>query len=44
MFRLEHFADLLVAGMSDAIIYADTEGVIRLWNRGAARVFGFNET
>ena len=41
---LEHFADRLVAGMSDAIIYADAEGVIRLWNRGACRVFGFTET
>jgi PAS domain S-box-containing protein len=40
---LEHFADRLVAGMSDAIIYADAEGVIRLWNRGATRVFGFTE-
>jgi PAS domain-containing protein len=41
---LEHFADRLVAGMSDAIVYADAEGVIRLWNRGATRVFGFTET
>src|SRR5215831_6238428 len=29
--------------MSDAIIYADAEGVIRVWNRGAIRVFGFAE-
>jgi PAS domain S-box-containing protein len=41
---LEHFADRLVAGMSDSTIYADAEGVIRLWNRGATRVFGFTET
>jgi PAS domain-containing protein len=41
---LEHFADRLVAGMSDAIVYADAEGVIRFWNRGATRVFGFTET
>ena len=41
---LEHFADRLIAGMSDAIVYADAEGVIRLWNRGATRVFGFTET
>jgi PAS domain S-box-containing protein len=27
----------------DAIVYADAEGVIRLWNRGAERVFGFSE-
>jgi PAS domain S-box-containing protein len=42
-FGLEHFADRLIAGMSEAIVYADTEGVIRLWNRGAARIFGFTE-
>jgi PAS domain S-box-containing protein len=42
--NLEHFADRLVAGMSDAIIYADADGVIRLWNRGATRIFGFTET
>jgi PAS domain S-box-containing protein len=37
------FADRLVSGMADAIIYADAEGVIRLWNRGATRIFGFAE-
>jgi PAS domain S-box-containing protein len=37
------FADRLVSGMADAFIYADAEGVIRLWNRGATRIFGFAE-
>ena len=37
------FADRLISGMSDAIVYADAEGVIRFWNRGAARIFGFAE-
>ena len=37
------FAERLVAGMSDAIVYADAEGVIRLWNRAATRIFGFAE-
>jgi len=37
------FAERLVSDMSDAIVYADAEGVIRLWNRGAARIFGFAE-
>ena len=37
------FADRLVSGMPDAIIYADAEGVIRRWNRGATRIFGFAE-
>jgi PAS domain S-box-containing protein len=37
------FAERLVSDMSDAIVYADAEGVIRLWNRGATRIFGFTE-
>jgi PAS domain S-box-containing protein len=41
--ELEHFANRLVAGMSDAIVYADSAGLIRFWNRGATRVFGFTE-
>src|ERR1700722_10269542 len=41
---LEHFAERLVSGMSEAVVYADADGVIRLWNRGAVRVFGFTET
>ena len=38
------FAHRLVSGMSGAIVYADAEGVIRLWNRGATRIFGFTQT
>ena len=38
------FADRLVFGMPDAIVYADAEGVIRRWSRGATRIFGFAET
>src|SRR6516164_1093481 len=37
------FAERLISGMSDAIVYADAEGVIRVWNRGATRIFGFAE-
>ena len=37
------FAEGLVSGISDAIVYADAEGVIRLWNQGACRIFGFAE-
>ena len=37
------FAERLVSGMSDAIVYADAEGVIRVWNLGAIRIFGFTE-
>ena len=42
-FDPKHFAERLVSGMSDAIVYADAEGVIRFWNRGATRIFGFAE-
>ena len=41
---VEDFAYRLVAGLSEALIYADAEGVIRRWNRGATRIFGFSDT
>jgi PAS domain S-box-containing protein len=37
----DHFARTLVDGMPDAIVYADAAGIIRVWNRGAERLFGF---
>jgi len=40
-FDLDRFAATLVAGMPDAIIYADDLGLIRVWNAGAERMFGF---
>ena len=33
--------EALVQDAPDAIIYADAEGIIRLWNRGAERMFSF---
>ena len=35
------FYERLVQGCPDAVVYADAGGVIRLWNEGAARIFGF---
>lgn len=35
------FAEDLIRDAPDAIVYADEAGVIRLWNRGAERIFGF---
>jgi PAS domain S-box-containing protein len=32
----------IVEGAHDAIIMADREGIIRLWNKGAELVFGFS--
>lgn len=40
-FDNESFARDLVTHMPDAVVYADAEGVIRFWNDGAARIFGF---
>ena len=39
----EHFAERVIANMSDAVVYADAEGIIRVWNPGAVRIFGFAE-
>jgi PAS domain S-box-containing protein len=41
--EFNHFAEHLVAGMSEAIIFADATGIIQMWNRGATRIFGFSE-
>ena len=32
----------IVEATSDAVIFADREGVIRLWNRGAQLIFGYS--
>ena len=34
----------IVEATSDAVIFADREGVIRLWNRGAELLFGYAAT
>jgi PAS domain S-box-containing protein len=39
-FSQEWIGARLVADSRDAIIFADPEGVIRLWNTGAAELFG----
>ncbi len=42
-FDFDHFCRTLVREAPDAMIYADGEGVIRFWNVGAERIFGFSE-
>jgi PAS domain S-box-containing protein len=37
------FALTLVTAMSDAVIYADAQGLVRFWNSGAERIFGFGQ-
>jgi PAS domain S-box-containing protein len=41
---LEGLVARLAIDCPDAVIYADREGKIRLWNRAASRMFGFAET
>jgi PAS domain S-box-containing protein len=36
-----HLGDTILNTASDAILAADRQGVIRFWNRGAMRIFGF---
>lgn len=38
------FATALLHGMSDAVVFADSAGVISFWSAGAVRIFGFTET
>ncbi len=38
----DRLAERIVDGTSDAILYGDREGLIRLWNRGAEEMFGWS--
>jgi PAS domain S-box-containing protein len=35
------FAEALVREAGDGVIYADADGMIRFWNKGVERMFGF---
>jgi len=39
----DRFYRVLVQNAADAVIYADAQGVIGFWNKGAERIFGFSE-
>ena len=39
----EQIARKLFEGMPDALVVADRKGIIRVWNGGAERIFGFSE-
>jgi len=41
MFSTETLAKALLSTSSDAIIAADKDGIIRFWNPGAERIFGY---
>ena len=38
---LDRLGRVLIETAPDAIVYADGEGIIRFWNSGAERMFGF---
>lgn len=42
-FDVDRFCRILVREASDAVIYADAQGRIAFWNKGAERIFGFSE-
>jgi PAS domain S-box-containing protein len=42
LLNFDRFALTLAREAPDAIIYSDAAGVIRFWNRGAERIFGFS--
>jgi PAS domain S-box-containing protein len=42
-FDFDRFCRILVREAPDAVIFADRDGVIRFWNAGAQRIFGFEE-
>ena len=41
--EIARFSERFVRDAPDAIIYADAQGLIQLWNRSAERIFGFPE-
>ena len=43
-FDLDQICRHLVTQAPDAIVYADDQGLIRLWNAGAERIFGYAAT
>jgi PAS domain S-box-containing protein len=40
--KIDRFYRTLVHDTPDAIVYADAEGMIGFWNKGAERIFGFS--
>jgi len=43
-FDFDRFYPTLARDAPDAVIYAEGGGIIRFWNAGAERIFGFNPT
>ncbi len=41
-FDAQGFAAALLDATPDAVVYSDARGMIRFWNKGAERIFGFS--
>ncbi|HZP75607.1 MAG TPA: PAS domain S-box protein [Pseudolabrys sp.] len=41
---IDRFCRTLASETPDAVVYADAEGNVQFWNRGAERIFGFTES
>jgi PAS domain S-box-containing protein len=39
----EWLSSVIVSESNDAVMFSDREGLIRLWNHGAERMFGYSE-
>ena len=39
--REDRLYQMIVDNARDAVVYSDREGLIRLWNTGAERMFGY---
>lgn len=42
MLGIPDFANVFLSEMPDGVLLADDEGVIRMWNAGCERIFGFS--
>jgi len=42
--ELAQLGSTVITDIPDAVVYADNEGIIRFWNSGAERIFGFAKT
>ncbi|ESR23429.1 putative PAS/PAC sensor protein [Lutibaculum baratangense AMV1] len=40
--ELQRLGETLANALPDAVVFADREGLIRHWNEGAARIFGYD--
>jgi PAS domain S-box-containing protein len=42
--QCSNLAEMLIEQSPDAMVFADTAGIIRVWNSAAERIFGFSRS